>query len=64
MAVAGDVTVHLKQGSSTQREGRCGTGGGPKQCAGLGLQGLRWPLIWKHSVDIEVIDGAGSRISG
>ena len=57
---------HLKQGSSTLREGKGGCHQrGPKNRARVWDQAkLRWPLIPRHSVDVEVIDGAGSRISG
>ena len=64
MAVAEDVMVHLKQGSSTQREGRCGTGCRPKTACGPGTGGTEVAPDMKHSMDVEVIDGAGGRISG
>ncbi len=64
MAVAGDVMVHLKQGSSTQN-GRGGVAPArPETELGSGTGGTEVAPDMTRSVDVEVIDGAGSRISG
>lgn len=67
MAVAGDMMVHLKQGSSKPKW--VGVGGRvaltwPKTVHRSGTGGTEAAPDMKRSVDMEVIDGAGGRISG
>lgn len=64
MAVAGDVMVHLILGSSTQN-GRGGVAPArPKTAYGSATRGTEVAPDMKRSVDVEVINGAGGRISG
>lgn len=66
MAVAGNVMAHLKQGEGSTREGRRGVAPTQheKKCRDLGLEGLEVAPDMEHNVDLEVINGAGGRISG